>query len=191
MRELQREFALRQFADEIFEIFRELIVARIRDELVQVTGDRADIFRDAPFIVVENADEFFCRVRDVVHRFKRNAVRQRGVAENTDDLFIRTAFVARRRHAERGRKRRARVTRTERIVFAFRAERKTVQAVRLANRAKTIFASRQNFVNVNLMAHVPDKFVLRRGENFVQRNGKLDDAEIRTEMAAAFGETFD
>ena len=41
-------------------------------------------------------------------------------------------FVARRRHAERGGKRRARVARAVAIVRAFRAQREAVQAVRSA-----------------------------------------------------------
>ena len=55
--------------------------------------------------------------------------------------------------------------RTETIVFTLGAQRKTVQSIRLANSSKTIFAAGQNFVDINLMAHVPDKFVLRRGED--------------------------
>jgi len=106
---------------------------------VKVAGNRADVFCDAPLVVVEDADEFFRRMRDVVHRFEGNTVRQRRVAENADDIFVRALFVARRRHAERGGKRRAGVTRSVTIVRTFRAQREAVQAVRLANRAKTIF----------------------------------------------------
>ena len=191
MRELEREFALGQAADEIFKILRELVVARIGDELVEVAGNRADVFGDAPLVVVEDADEFFRRVRDVVHRLEGNAVGQRRVAEDADDVFIRAALVARRRHAERGGQRRARVARAEAVVLALGAERKAVQAVRLADGAETVFAAGQNFVDINLMAHVPDEFVLGRGENLVQRDGQLDDAEVRAEVAAALGEALD
>ena len=83
------------------------------------------------------------------------------------------------------------MTRAETIVLAFGAQRETVQAVRLADGAETVFAAGQNFVDINLMAHIPDKLVLRRGENLVQRDGQFDDAEVRAEMAAAFGEAVD
>ena len=43
--------------------FDKLVVARIGDELVEIAGNRADVFGDAPFVVVEDADEFFRRVR--------------------------------------------------------------------------------------------------------------------------------
>ena len=123
-------------------------------------------------------------MRDIVERLKGNAVRQRRVAEDADDVFIRAFFVARRRHAERGGQGRAGVTGAKTIVRAFRAQRKTVQAVRLADGAKTIFAPGQNFVDVNLMAHVPDKFVARRCEDAMEGDGQFDHAEVRAEMAA-------
>jgi hypothetical protein len=83
------------------------------------------------------------------------------------------------------------VARAEAIVLALGAQRKTVQAVRLANRAETVFASRQNFMDIHLMAHVPDEFIPGRGENFVQRDGQLDHAEVRAEMSAALGQPGD
>ena len=56
---------------------------------------------------------------------------------------------------------------------------------------KRFFAAGQNFVDINLMAHVPDELVLGRVENLVQRDGQFHDAEIRAEMAAALGEALD
>ena len=70
---------------------------------------------------------------DVVERLEGNAVGQRRVAENADDVFVRAAFVARRRHAERGGQGRARVAGAVAIVLALRAQGKAVQAARLAD----------------------------------------------------------
>jgi len=41
------------------------------------------------------------------------------------------------------------------------------------------------------MAHVPDKFVLGRIKDTVQRNGQFDDAKIRTEMSTTLGKSGD
>ena len=191
MRELDGEIALGQAAHEVFKFLRDLIVARVGDEFVQVARNGADVFGDAPLVVVEDADEFSRGCADVVQRLEGNAVGQRRVAENADDVFIRAALVARRRHAQRGGQRGAGVARAEAVMFALRAQSEAIQSVRLADRAEPLFAAGQNFMNINLVAHVPDKLVLGRGENFVQRNGQLDHAEVRAEMAAAFGETFD
>ena len=191
MREFQGKLTLGQAAHESLKVLGDLVVARIGDELVEVGRDRADIFGDAPFVVVQDADESLRRVADVVERLERNAVRQRRVAENADDIFVRAFFVARRCHAERGGQRRARVTRAVAIVRAFRAQGEAVQAVRLPDGAKPVFAVGENLVNVNLVAHIPDEFVLGRVEDAVQRDGQLDHTEVRTEMAAGFGQPGD
>jgi len=70
MRQLDREVALGQAPNKTLKILRELVVARIGDELVEITGNRPDVFGDAPFVVVEDADEFLRRVTDVVHRLE-------------------------------------------------------------------------------------------------------------------------
>ena len=41
------------------------------------------------------------------------------------------------------------------------------------------------------MAHVPDEFVLGRVEDAVQRDGQLDHAEVRADMAAGLGQAGD
>jgi len=47
-------------------------------------------------------------------------------------------------------------------------------------------------MDVNLMAHIPDKFVLRRVENaMAARMVNSTTSEIRAEMPAAFGQPGD
>ena len=46
-------------------------------------------------------------------------------------------------------------------------------------------------MHVNLMAHVPDKFVLGRVKNAVQREGQFHHAEVGAQMAAALGQAGD
>src|SRR6187399_2500540 len=59
--QLQSQITLRQFLQETLEIPGQLVVRRIADELVEVTIDRPDVLRDAPLVVVENADELLRR----------------------------------------------------------------------------------------------------------------------------------
>ena len=83
------------------------------------------------------------------------------------------------------------MTRAIAIVRTFRAQREAVQTIRLPDGAEAVLAIRENFVYVSLMAHVPDKFVLRRVENAMQRDGQLHHSEIRAEMPATFGQPGD
>ena len=95
---------------------------RAGDELVQIVRDRADVFSDAPLVVVEDADEPFGGLRDVVQGLEGDPVGQRGVAENRHHVFIRPLLVARRRHAERRGKGSASVPGAVAVMRAFRAQ---------------------------------------------------------------------
>jgi len=77
------------------------------------------------------------------------------------------------------------------IVGTLRAQSKTVEAVRLPNGVEAILTARENLVDINLMAHVPDEAVLGGAENAVQGNGEFHDTEIGPEMAATFRQTVD
>lgn len=83
------------------------------------------------------------------------------------------------------------VPRAKTVVLALGAEGKAIQAVGLADGVKTVFAPGQEFVDIDLVAHVPDEFVFRGGEHVVQGEGEFHHAEIRAEMAARLGEAGD
>ena len=125
---------------------------------------------------------------DVVERFKRNAVGQRCIAEDHDHLLVRAGAIATRRHAKRCRQCRASVARTKTLVRTFFPERKAHRSTGLANFVEHLPAPGQQFVNVNLMADIEDEPVLRGAENFVQRDGQLDHAEVGAEVATGFAE---
>src|SRR6202034_1624943 len=92
-------------------------------------------------------------------------------------------------HAERGGQRGSGVACTVAIVFALGSEHEAVEAFRLSNSSKALAASGKDLVNVGLVADVEDKFVGGRVEDRMESEGKFDDSEIGTEMAASFGES--
>jgi hypothetical protein len=83
------------------------------------------------------------------------------------------------------------MTGTVAIVFAFRAQKKSVEALELPHRMKTIEAAGKNLMDVPLMTDVHDKAVLRRIEDSMQSNSQFDHAEIRSQMPAGLRENFD
>jgi hypothetical protein len=83
------------------------------------------------------------------------------------------------------------MTGTVAIVFAFRAQKKSVEALELPHRMKTIEAAGKNLMDVPLMTDVHDKAVLRRLEDSMQSNSQFDDAEIRSQMPAGLRENLD
>ena len=85
-------------------------VVLVGHHLVQVVGDSANIAIDRPLVVVEHNDQPLRLSADVVQRLKRDAVGERGIARHGDNVLARAGQIARHRHAQRGRKRRARMT---------------------------------------------------------------------------------
>src|SRR5260370_24467748 len=161
------------------------------DEFAEVAGDGVDVPRDAPFVVVEDGDKSLGSVRQVVQGLKGNAVGQCGVADDGHYVFIAAATVTRRANSERSRKSGARMSGAVAVMLALGAHRKAAQAPRAADGAKAVPPVGQQFVHIDLMAYVPDKFVLRRLESVMERDGQLDHAQIRAEMAAIPGQAFD
>ena len=188
VREFQGQFALGQTPHEALEIPGELVIGGMGDEPVEVGGDGADVLGNAPFIVVEDADELLRRVRDVVHRFERNAVGQGGIAKDRHHVFIAAALVAGGADAQGGGKRGAGVRRAVAIVLALRAQGEPAQAARAANGVKAALAAGQQLVDVNLVAHVPEKLVLGRVEDVMQRQRQLHHAEVRSHVPAVLGQ---
>ncbi len=131
----------------------------------KVRGDRADVRGDRHLVVVEDHDELALQSPGVVERLVGEAAGQRAVAEHGEDLLIAAGEVARQRHPERGRHRRAGVTGAERIVRRLAAHRKARQAAALANGAESLAPSGEHLVHVRLMADVPHEPVGRKVEH--------------------------
>src|SRR5689334_10677080 len=105
----------------------------MRDQLIEVAGNRADVFGDAPFVVIENADETFGGVGDVIQRFKRDAIGERRVAKDRDDVLVAALLVPRGTDSKGGGQGGAGMSGAVAIMLALGAQRKSAQAARTAN----------------------------------------------------------
>jgi hypothetical protein len=74
--------------DEFRGLFVQVRVGRVRGDFVEILRDGADVFCDRPFVVVEDDDEFFRRVGDVVQRLVADAAGERRVARDADDVLV-------------------------------------------------------------------------------------------------------
>src|SRR5439155_21235150 len=77
------------------------------------------------------------------------------------------------------------------IMLAFGAQGEAIQAAGGADGVKAVLPAGEQLVDVALMTDIPDEFVLRRGEDGMQRDGQLHHAEIRTEVTAVPGKDRD
>ncbi len=74
--------------------------------------------------------------------------------------------------------------RSEAVILALGALRKTGQAAAGAQGANAITPAGQNFVWIGLVTDVPDQLVIGRVENVVKGHREFDDAEACAEMTA-------
>ena len=78
----------RDFFDELGSLGADGGVGVVSLERVEIAGDGTDVFIDRPFVIIEDDDEFFGRLRDVVERFERGSAGERGIAGDGDDMVI-------------------------------------------------------------------------------------------------------
>src|ERR1700731_88170 len=83
------------------------------------------------------------------------------------------------------------MTSTVTIVFAFRAQKKTVQSLVLTHGVDAIEPAGKHFVDITLVTDIHDKSITRCVEHAMQSNCQFDDAEIRAEMTTSLRQNFD
>ena len=120
----------------------------------------------------------------VVERLVSQAAGERAMTEYGNDRFFPSREIPRNRHAVGGRHAGARVARAEGVVLRFAAHRKARDSAAFFKRVKPRAASRQQFVNVGLVAHVPQQFVGRQVQDAMKCERQFDHAEIGSEMPA-------
>ena len=169
MREFDRALARDRF-NEPARLIMEAGVSRVRNNIIKVTRDRADVFRDRPFIIVQHHDEPARLRLRIVQRFITDPAGERRVARHHHHILIAASQIAPDRHSQSGGERGPGVPRTVTIVLAFRAQEKSVQSLVLPHRADPIEPAGKHFVDITLMAHVEDKSVFRRFENAMERD---------------------
>ena len=140
------------------------------DDAVKVIGNRADVFSDRPFVVVQHNDESLRLHANVVQRLVTDPAGERRVARHHHHILVAASQIAPDCHSQSGGERGPGVPRTVTIVLAFRAQEKSVQSLVLPHRADPIEPAGKHFVDVTLMAHVEDKSVFRRFENAMERD---------------------
>ena len=161
-----------------------------RQHARQVAVHRADGRRDRHVVVVQDHQQVDVR-RDagIVERLEGHAGAHRAVADDGDMPApvgpLAFAEVARgHRHAERSRYRSRRVRRAEGVVLALAAPRKAGDPFVLPKLLHLPAPAGEDLVRIGLVPDVPHQAVVRRVEDVVQRDGQLDRAEVRRQVAA-------
>ena len=108
------------------------VVAAVGDQAVEVTGERADVGRDAHLVVIEDNDEVFGGVCRGVESFERDAAAEGAITDDGDDFFLAAFAVASGGEADGGGEDGAGMARAEGVVDAFIALQEAGAAAGLA-----------------------------------------------------------
>src|SRR5271154_1705316 len=74
------------------------------------------------------------------------------------------------------------------VMLAFRAQSEAAQSTSTSNRVESVLAARKKFVDIALMADVPNEFVLRRAEDVMKSEGQFHHTEVWPQMTPVPGQ---
>src|SRR5215472_2137294 len=72
------------------------------------------------------------------------------------------------------------------VMFALRPQRETTKSIRAANGRESLPAPGKHFMDVALVADIPNEFVFGRAENKMQRDGQLHHSKVWAQVPAVF-----
>src|SRR5438477_11729320 len=76
-------------------------------------------------------------------------------------------------------------------MFAFGAQKETVETTKLTHGVKTVEPPGKHFVHVTLVTDIHHEAVTRRVENTVERNCQLHDTQVWPQMSSRLGKDLD
>ena len=167
------------------------IVLRCQSQLRQILRHRPDVLVDGPTVVIEEHDEVSPEIAGAIQSFERLAARECAIAEHGNDGVLLPVQIARERHAERRRNRRARMPDTECVVGRLETVGKPCDAALGAKRRKPIPTSREDLVRIGLMSDIPDELIRRKIKNVIERERQLHCTKARREMTAGLRHMLD
>ena len=147
----------------------------------------ADIARDAHPIVIDDQDETVGGVPDGVEGLQGDAVGQRSIADDSDDILLAATGITGRGETKRGGKRNARVAADRRIIRRFTGEWEPAHAAESPQRLHPDIASGEHLPGVGLMADIPNQFVLGKIKDAAERQRQLHHPQAGRQMAAGLG----
>ncbi len=141
------------------DIITQAVVARIEPHTCEVAGKCADVLGDRHLVVVQDDDHPRAEVSDVVERLKRHAPRHRTVSDECAHGMVLAHRIPCSSKTEGDRQGVRRVPCVEGVVRALGTLGKPAYPAVLPQRLKSLAPSRQELVNVGLMADIPHDLV--------------------------------
>ena len=169
----------------------EVQIARLHALLGQQRRHTADIFVDRHTVIVEHDDHGLTALSGVRQALICQATGQCAVADEGNDVIVRSRERARPGHTQRDGDRCGGVAGHKRIVHALVRLREAGDAAELPQRGKRLSSSGQNLMHVTLMTDVEHEPVVFGVKYTVDCDRKLHRAEIGRQMPAGLCKILD
>src|SRR5260370_7112983 len=114
---------------ELRSLFVQVAVGVAGDQLVQIVRDRSDIFRNRPFIVVQNNEKPFGGISYIVECLVTYAASEGGVPRDDYNIFFPASTIPGDGHSQSRRERGSCGAGAVTAVFAFGAKQESVQSL--------------------------------------------------------------
>ena len=173
--------------DEAGDALLGLEIARFPTEARHVGGEAADVLGDGHLVFVDDDDEPQAG-GDVVQRLMDHTAREGTVADDGHSKGLGAAHTVALGKAQRGRQGSRAVPRAEAVVLALAPLGEARKAAALTDGGELLIASRQELVDVALVAYVEDEVVAGAVENTVHGHRQLHGSQIGGEVAAVLGD---
>jgi hypothetical protein len=179
----------RQLMDDLLADALEFFVRGGDADALEVLAERALGLADAHPVVVEDDQQLPLERAGVVEPFERQAVDDRRIADDGDDVAVLLQMRIAPRHADGGADGGAGVADGEQVVRRLFRCGEAADAALLAQPIEQRRAAGEHLVRVTLMADVEEQAIGAFGiraevVDVVQREGQFDDAEVRREVPA-------
>ena len=164
-------------------------VERVDPQPIEIFAQAAHARADRHLIVVENHQQLAAHAAGVVHRFVHDTRGESPVADDGHRVAVALSGhqVIAAFESQGGRNARAGMAGHEQVVGAFVRIGVAHQAPLGAHGGEFVVTAGDQFMRIDLVAGVPDQPVAAEIKGGVQRQAKLDHAQVRGEMRRAIG----
>ena len=187
VREMTGALAANPF-DELSGLIMQVSVGRTGGDAVEIGRNSSGVLGDRPLIIVEDNDQALGGLGDIVESFVADAAGEGCVPGDRDHVFLAAVHIACRRHAKCCGEGRTGMSGPVAVVGAFGAEQESVESAMLPHGVHLLAPSRQDLVDVTLMADVEEELVGGGLEDPMKRNREFDHPQVRSKMAAGLGQ---
>ena len=172
----------RQPFQEVFHFRFHPGIGGIRPEFRKIGRQGPHVFGNGHFVVIEDHDQLLVEIPGVVQPFHGFPAGKGSVPDDGNHIVVVPGQVPGTGDSQSRRNGGAGVAGAEAVIFAFRPFGEAAEAAVLPESGEFVQPAGQQFVDIGLMAHIPDDLVPRHGKHLMQGDGQFHHSQVGGQM---------